>query len=69
MKLVEITPEILVDPEDVSSIQEEILHRDGGFPSGESWSEFAGSVITLKNGRKVFVKGVRPQEVHRRLKP
>lgn len=59
MNLVEITESILIDPNEVSSIQREVIIRSIGW-SGRT---VTGSVITLKNGRKIFVKNKTPGDI------
>ena len=61
---VEITSEILIDPLEIASI--EAHHRST--PSGGYISEHInGSVIVLKNGRKIYVKELNPQQVKEKL--
>lgn len=65
--MIEITKDIFICKEDVSSIQREVVH-DSSSPSGGSiYASFEGSVITLKNGRKIFVPGLTPTNIRVKL--
>lgn len=70
MNLVEITESIIVDPLEVCSIQEEKIERYRGSSPSDShtYIDFEGSVMTLKNGRKIFVRGLNPKQIKERLK-
>ena len=60
---VELKENAYIDADDFSSVQEEEIWRNSGSPSGDSWCESRGSVVTLKNGRKIYVKDVTPKEI------
>jgi hypothetical protein len=64
MNLVRITQGIEVDPADIASIQEEVVHKSDS-PSGtSSYISFSGSVITIKNsGRKIYVRDFTPDHI------
>ena len=69
MILVRLAPEVFVDPNDVSSIEHDVV-KDyrGGSPSDTHYVEsFNGTRITLKNGRKVFLNHVMPTKVIEQL--
>lgn len=64
-KMVEITPDILVDPSEVCSLE----NYDERTPSGAFITRHkAGTIIVLKNGRKIFVKDLKPNQVKDKLK-
>lgn len=65
MKLVQVAEEVYVDPDDISSVQREIVHEYASSnPSdGHKVKTFDGSRIILKNGRKVFVDKVKPEAI------
>lgn len=67
---VEINSKVIVDPDEVCSIQEEITSQDmSSGPSGSCMREtFRGSVMTLKNGRKIYVETLTPREINAKLK-
>lgn len=60
---IEITNEVLVDPLDISAIE---AHHDHSPSGGYMSLRTNGSVIVLKNGRKIYVK-LTPQEVKEKL--
>jgi hypothetical protein len=64
--LVFITDEVVVEPSEVCSIQEEKVTRySSPSPSDSSvYTEFEGSVMTLKNGRKIYVRGMTPKQIY-----
>lgn len=66
MSLIKITDDVLIAREDVSSIQRETTYKyDGGSPSDTCmYADFIGSVITLKNGRKIYVRGLSPADIN-----
>lgn len=59
MTLIEVTPDIFIDPSEVCSIEKEMAISN---PSG-THILFWGSVVTTKNGRKIYVKELTPQAV------
>ena len=67
--LIKITDDVIVDPIEVSSVQSEVVHKYcGGSPSDSStYIDFQGSVMTLKNGRKIYVKFMTPEEILHKL--
>jgi hypothetical protein len=61
---VEITDEIIVDPLEIACIEAHHYHT----PSGGYISEqINGSVIVLKNGRKIYVEKLTPQQVKEKI--
>ena len=66
MSLKQITPEIYIDPTEVSSIQKETIESET-WGSGSVGYSFYGTVLTLKNGRKIFVKHLTPEQVLKKL--
>jgi hypothetical protein len=66
-KLIAITDDVIIDPSEVTSIQREEVERlvDSGWPSGDTAYErtFVGSVVTLKNGRKIYIPGLTPKQL------
>jgi hypothetical protein len=65
MNLIKIAEEVYVDPDDVVSIEHDVVNEYVGMsPSDSTMKEkFNGSRLTLKNGRKVFVNYVMPSEI------
>jgi hypothetical protein len=62
--MVEITEGIFVNKDEVCSIQEEKTVSWHGSPSDSfPVDSFVGSVITMKNGRKIYVKNLSPKEI------
>lgn len=68
VNLIQITPEIFVDPSEVVSVEHDQTFRDCGSISDPCMvKEFDGTRITLKNGRKVFINHTMPSEVISKL--
>lgn len=67
--MIEIGPEIFVDPKDVSSVEREVISRNGGISLSDCQmvEVFNGSRVILKNGRKIFVDGVLPSKILEKL--
>jgi hypothetical protein len=63
MNLIMVKQGIEVDPTDISSIQEEVAYTSNSPSGSSSYISFKGSVITLKNGRKIYVEGMTPEAV------
>lgn len=67
MNLVFITKLISVDPQEICLL-EEYRHNRSSPSGGSPWSEENGVIVTLKNGRKVYIEGLTTEEVHKKLK-
>lgn len=67
--MIKITEDVYINKEDLVSIQREETVSWHGSPS-DSYpvKDFSGSVLTLKNGRKIYVKGLYPQDIMELLK-
>jgi len=66
MKIVKINEKIFFNVEDFTSCEYENSSYDtpsGGYVS----SNFSGSVITLKNGRKIYVNKIHPDDVLKKV--
>jgi hypothetical protein len=61
---VEVTDEILIDPLEVASIE---AHHDHSPSGGYISREINGSVVVLKNGRKIYISKLTPQQVKEKL--
>jgi hypothetical protein len=61
---IEITDEILVDPLEVACIE---AHHDHTPSGGYISPRVNGSVIVLKNGRKIYVGTLNPQQIKEKL--
>lgn len=68
--LVQIAKEVYVVPNDVVSVERQIINSYvGGSPSDSCYEKtFDGSRLILKNGRKVYVNGVMPDGILEILK-
>lgn len=68
-KLIEVSPEVFVDPSEVVSVEHDVVKEYESFsPSDcDMRTTFDGSRIILKNGRKVFVNGVMPSLIMKML--
>lgn len=69
MKLITLTDDIVLDPDDISSVQREKVDEytpSGAYATGKI--KWLGSVMTLKNGRKIFVKDMTPLQIHDKIK-
>lgn len=62
--LVELTTEIIIDHTEVASIE---AHHDHSPSGGYISANITGSVIVLKNGRKIYIKELNPQQVKEKL--
>jgi hypothetical protein len=71
VNLVEIAKNTFIDPSTVVSIEHDVVNEWATPSPSDSRmvKVFDGTRITLNNGRKVFVNGVMPEEIIRRLKP
>ncbi len=63
--MIKITEEIFLIPSEVVSVEREIVNKwvPDRPSSGHYEQDFYGSRITLKNGQKVFVRGMEPNEI------
>jgi hypothetical protein len=69
MKLIEVHKEVWIDPEDITSVEHDVVSRDyGGISDCDMREVFNGTRITLKNGRKVFIDGVMPSVILAKIK-
>lgn len=68
--LVEITKDVFVDPAEVVSVEkhDEYKTKRGDYGT-YTVLEGSGSIITMKNGRKIYVRDVTPEEIFKQLKP
>lgn len=67
--IVEIAPEVYIDSEEFASVERDTTYKYSS-PSPSDTTllvDFDGSKIFLKNGRKIFVKGIFPKEVMLKL--
>lgn len=68
--MIKITEDVFILREDVVSIQREIVtkfHSTSPSDCGYETTEFNGSVITMKNGRKIFIPTLVPVEIQNLL--
>jgi len=67
--MVQLTDEIFVDPLEVVSVERDTTYKYSSPSPSDSTLlvDFDGSKIFLKNGRKVFVRGVFPKEIMQKL--
>jgi hypothetical protein len=64
MSLLRITDGVEVDPSEIASIQEEVVHKSSSPSGSSSYISFSGSVITIKNsGRKIYVRDFTPERI------
>lgn len=69
MKLVKLKDGVFVSPDEVCSVQHEELWRDyGSITDFVSTKYFDGSIVTLKNGRKIAINNLKPCEIFELLK-
>lgn len=63
--MIQITKDIIVDENEVCSIQREIVERYSSPSISDTSTEitFNGSVMTLKNGRKIYVPTLTPEDI------
>ena len=69
MALIQLTDDVLVNPDDVSSIQREVINEytSPSISDNSMMCTFDGSIVTLKSGRKIAVRGLTPKEIEMRL--
>jgi hypothetical protein len=60
LKLVAVTDEVYLVREEIASMEYEVM--DNGY-----WSSIKGTIITLKNGRKIYISGMKPEEILEKL--
>lgn len=63
--MIKINENIYINKDDLVSVQEEIVTKYSS-PNPSDFStyyDFVGSVMTMKNGRKIFVRGMSPKEI------
>ena len=66
MRLIEIAQNVHINPDEIVSIEHDDLSYE--IPSGGYvGSNFNGTRIILKNGRKVFVNRVMPSEIIKKI--
>lgn len=64
MGLIKISEEHFVDPLEVSSVEGcEHWEDRGTISQADHYLTFKGSVVVMKNGRKIYVKGVQPNAI------
>lgn len=64
MKLIKIAPCVFVDPSEVVSVERDTTYVHGPSPSDtHPYVDFDGSRVTLKSGRKLFVRDVFPEQI------
>jgi len=70
MSLVIINEKVFFERDEFASCQEERTERwEGTMSDGCMRPDFVGVVITLKNGRKIYVNGIKPSFVLEKLNP
>ncbi len=71
MSIVQITDKIFFERSEFASCQEEIVRRDMSRSISDEniQTVFEGSVITLKNGRKIYVEGMTPAQILEKVSP
>jgi hypothetical protein len=69
MKLVKINETVFIDPTEVCSIEKNTVEHSNSPSGSDSWFSWTGSVVTLKNGRKIYVKDLSPDTIFELLKP
>lgn len=64
-KLVFVTDDVAVDPDEVTSIQKEEVHEysSPSISDSSTYLKFTGSVMTLKNGRKIYIPSLYPKDI------
>ena len=68
MNLIKLSEKVIIDPNEVCSIQEEKTYNEPSSPSDSCMVlNFHGSVLTLKNGRKIYIS-MMPNDVMEKLK-
>lgn len=64
---IEVAKEVFIDPAEVASVERDTVYNSNS-PSGTNiYVNFDGSRIILKNGRKIFINKVMPNEVMAKL--
>lgn len=63
--MIQLADEIFVDPLEVVSVERDTTYKYSSPSPSDSTLlvDFDGSKIFLKNGRKVFVRGIFPKEI------
>ncbi len=64
-KLVQVCPDVDVDPDEVVAVEKNDRFDNGDWSEGPRWLGH-GTVMTLRNGRKIFVE-MEKSEVMKRL--
>ena len=59
MKVIKLTDDIYVNPNEISAMQ---------FDTFGYYGDEFGTTITLQNGRKILVKGLKPDEIIKLIK-
>jgi hypothetical protein len=60
LKLVAVTDEVYLVREEIISMEYEVM--DNGY-----WSSTKGTIITLSNGRKIYISGMKPKDILEKL--
>jgi hypothetical protein len=60
LKLIAVTDEVYLMREEIASMEYEVM--DSGY-----WSSTKGTIITLKNGRKIYISGMKPKDILEKL--
>lgn len=69
MNLIEVAKDVFIDPNEVASVEYDATYKwSGSWSGGCNIKDFEGSRVTMKNGRKIFIKDVSPHTVMVRLK-
>lgn len=68
MNLIELSPSVIIDPSQVVSIQDETVDRTTPSGFGSMGSEWVGCVLTMTNGRKIFVEKKLAKDVFELIK-
>jgi uncharacterized protein YlzI (FlbEa/FlbD family) len=65
-EIIKLTDEFLINPDDISSLEKEETYNYT--PSGGCYiRDFCGTRIILKNGHKVYIKNMTPDEVLKKI--
>lgn len=69
MKLISITNDFSVDPDEVAALEKYEHWKNADSPSGDSSLDHEGTIVIQKNGRKSYIRGLTVKQIMDKLKP
>lgn len=69
MKLINVTEDFSVDPQEIAALESFESWKQSSSPSGDSHLDHSGTIVILKCGRKVYVKNKTVKEITNLFSP